>query len=292
MILKGIIRSLRPQQWIKNGFIFSSLIFSQNIFDLSLLLKTFAAFWIFCALSGSVYILNDIMDLEEDRRHPHKSKRPLASGDLGKKHAVFALFVLSFAALASAYVLNLNFFFAASIYLILQIAYSFKLKHVVIIDVFIIAVGFFIRVVAGGLVIEVEISHWLLLCTLLLSLFLGFSKRRHELILLDENPGDTRPILKEYSPTLLDQMIAIVTASTVISYCLYTISEDTVAKFGTTKLIYTVPFVLYGIFRYLYLIHQKFEGGSPEAMIIRDRHLLFDIFLWIASVILILYYWG
>jgi hypothetical protein len=159
----------------------------------------------------------------------------------------------------------------------------------VILDVFIIAAGFFIRVIAGGLVIEVYISHWLLICTILLSLFLALSKRRHELFLLDTKAGSHRPILDEYNPTLLDQMISVVTASTVICYCLYTVSGETIAKFGTKNLIFTVPFVLYGIFRYLYLVYQKSEGGSPETLIVKDKPLLIDLFLWITSAIVILY---
>jgi len=185
--------------------------------------------------------------------------------------------------------LNPVFLLSVFIYFVIQLLYSFWLKHVLIVDVFVIAAGFLIRVVAGGVAIEVSLSSWLLICTILLSLFLAMSKRRHEIILLEENASNHRPILAHYNPYLLDQMIAVVTASTLISYCLYTISEETVAKFQTKNLIFTVPFVLYGIFRYLYLIHQRYEGGSPEALIIKDKPLLVDIFLWIVSVVIILY---
>ncbi len=280
---------MRPHQWVKNLFIFAPIIFSQNIFNLPLFLKTTAAFILFCTLSGSLYILNDIKDLEEDKLHPLKSKRPIASGRLKKSTAILSFIILSVLALILSIVLNISFFIAALIYFLLQVAYSFRLKHVVILDVFVIAAGFFIRVVAGGLAIDVYLSSWLLICTILLSLFLAMSKRRHELVLLKENAQGHRRILKEYNPYLLDQMIAVVTASTLIAYCLYTISEETVSKFGTTKLIYTVPFVLYGIFRYLYLVHQKTEGGSPEVLIIKDKPLLFDLLLWILSAMLILY---
>jgi len=289
MQLVEIFKSLRPQQWIKNLFIFAPIIFSQNIFNLPLLLKTIIAFIVFCILSGSLYILNDLKDLEEDKLHPLKSKRPLASGKLKKFHAILAFIILSSLGFILAISLNKNFFIIALIYFLLQVAYSVRLKHVVILDVFVIAAGFFIRVVSGGLAIEVPISSWLLICTILLALFLALSKRRHELVFLEKNARSHRPILEEYNPYLLDQMIAVVTASTLIAYCLYTIAEETVAKFGTTKLIYTVPFVLYGIFRYLYLIHQRSEGGSPEALIIKDRPLLIDLFLWIASSVFILY---
>lgn len=290
MILVEIVKSLRPQQWIKNFFIFAPLVFSQNIFEPQLFLKTLAAFVIFCFLSGALYILNDLKDLEEDKNHPVKSQRPLAAGKLKKSHAIMSFILLSVISALSAYTLNMNFFAVALVYFLLQLAYSFFLKHVVILDVFIVAAGFFIRVIAGGYAIEVYMSSWLLICTLLLALFLSMSKRRHELVILEEGASEHRPILKEYSPYLLDQMIAVVTASTVIAYSLYTISKETVEKFGTTKLIYTVPFVLYGIFRYLYLVHQKEEGGSPEVLVLKDKPLLIDIFLWILAAGLIIYF--
>jgi 4-hydroxybenzoate polyprenyltransferase len=289
MKILEVIKSLRVQQWIKNLWVFAALIFSQNVFNLPLLIKTLVAFVLFCIISGASYILNDIKDLEEDKIHPIKSKRPLASGRLKKNHALVACIVLVISGLIAAYFLNIYFFVVLLSYFILQITYSNWLKHVVIIDVFLIATGFFLRVVAGAFAIEVQISPWLLICTILIALFLALSKRRHELVLLDREAENHRPILKEYTPQLLDQMIAVVTASTVISYCLYTVSSDTVAKFGTTNLLFTVPFVLYGIFRYLYLVHQKDEGGSPEALIIKDKPLLVDLFLWIATAMLVLY---
>lgn len=289
MLVLEIIKSLRIQQWIKNFFVFAPLIFSQNVFNLPLLVKTAFAFILFCILSGAAYILNDIQDLEEDKLHPLKSKRPLASGRLEKTSAFFAFIFLALLGLAGAFLLNFYFFIALLVYFVLQIAYSGWLKHVVIIDVFLIATGYLIRVIAGGLAIEIQLSPWLFICTILIALFLALSKRRHELVLLDKNAEIHRPILKEYTPQLLDQMIAVVTASTVISYCLYTVSTETVAKFGTKNLLFTVPFVLYGIFRYLYLVHQKDEGGSPEALIIKDKPLLVDLFLWISTAMLILY---
>jgi 4-hydroxybenzoate polyprenyltransferase len=289
MIAKEIFITSRPQQWIKNLFIFAAIIFSQNILNLSLLGKTIVAFISFCLLSSSFYIFNDLQDLEEDKRHPLKSKRPLASGRLKKSYALFSFGVLGFLGLILAASLNWPFLLISLVYFFLQVAYSLWLKHVVILDVFVIAAGFLIRVVAGGLAIKVTLSSWLLICSTLLALFLALSKRRHELVLLSKEASEHRPILEEYSPYFLDQLIAVVTASIVVAYCLYTISEETVAKFGTSNLLFTVPFVLYGIFRYLYLIHQKFEGGSPELLIIKDKPLLIDIFLWIVSAILILY---
>ncbi len=289
MVVKEIFKSLRPQQWIKNFFIFAALIFSQNFFNLPLIARTVVAFIAFCIISSALYILNDLKDIEEDKRHPVKSKRPLASGRLKKSYAILSFFVLSALAFILAVTLNINFLIVTLVYFFLQIAYSFWLKHVVILDVFVIATGFLIRVVAGGLAIEVSLSSWLLICTILLALFLAMGKRRHELVLLDDKAKDHRPILEEYNPYFLDQMIAVVTASTVIAYCLYTISPETVDKFGTTNLLYTVPFVLYGIFRYLYLIHQRYEGGTPETLIIKDKPLLIDIFLWIGTAVFILY---
>jgi 4-hydroxybenzoate polyprenyltransferase len=284
-----IVKILRIKQWIKNLIIFAPLVFSQNVFDLRLLFKSGLAFVLFCLVSGAAYILNDLKDLDEDQLHPIKSKRPLASGRLKRSQALVTFVVLVIVSLIGAFLINLYFLVALAMYLVLQVSYSFWLKHVVILDVFLIAAGFFIRVVAGGLVIEVQISPWLIICTILLALFLALSKRRHELVLLETSAEIHRPILKEYNPHLLDQMIAVVTASTVISYCLYTISSETIDKFGTKNLIFTVPFVLYGIFRYLYLVHQKKEGGSPEVLVIKDKPLLIDIFLWIATAALIIY---
>jgi 4-hydroxybenzoate polyprenyltransferase len=289
LTIRDLLQSLRPTQWTKNLFIFAPLVFALDFFKPDPWLKTGAAFAIFCFFSGALYLANDVLDLEEDKRHPKKSMRPLASGRMAKSEAVSAAVILAVLSLALAFVLNRNFFIVCLVYGILQLAYSLKLKHVVILDVFLIAAGFVIRVVAGGLVIDVPLSSWLLICTMLLALFLAMSKRRHELVLLEGNAASHRPILKEYSAYLLDQMIGVVTASTVIAYCLYTVSGETVAKFGTNNLIFTTPFVLYGIFRYLYLVHQKGKGGSPEELVIMDRPLLLDIVLWIAAVIIILY---
>ncbi|MFC2157778.1 decaprenyl-phosphate phosphoribosyltransferase [Acidobacteriota bacterium] len=290
MSLRGIIQSLRPQQWTKNFFIFAPLIFSENISNMNMLLKTGAAFGLFCMISRAGYILNDLRDLEEDKLHPLKSRRPLASGRVKKSQAFIFLVLISCLSMTLSLFLNLEFFLLLTSYFILQIFYSFWLKNVVILDVFIVAAGFFLRVLAGGLVIGVYVSPWILICTLLLALFLALSKRRHELLLLDTEAKNHRPILGEYSPYLLDQMIAVVTASTVISYCLYTISTETITKFGTKNLIFTVPFVLYGVFRYLYLIHQKAEGGTPEMLIIKDKPLLISIFLWILTASSIIYF--
>lgn len=288
--MAALLRTMRPAQWVKNAFVFSALIFAQRLLDAGAVLRSLAAFVIFCLVSGAVYILNDILDLEEDRRHPRKSKRPLASGTLGVRAAATAVVVLCVLCGPAAFVLDVWFGLCVLSYFLIQALYAARLKHVVILDVFVIALGFVLRVVAGALVLRVEASPWLLICTILLALFLALSKRRHELVLLEDDAQEHRPVLGEYSAYLLDQMIAVVTASTVIAYCLYTMSPETVKKFGTSRLIFTVPFVLYGIFRYLYLVHQRGEGGSPEALLMRDKPLLGAIVLWFATATLIIYF--
>jgi 4-hydroxybenzoate polyprenyltransferase len=280
-MIRELFRTLRPQQWIKNLFVFAPLIFSQNVLNGRLVLRAGLAFLAFCLISSAVYILNDLRDIEEDRQHPLKSRRPLASGRLKKSVAMAAFAVIAPAGVLVALIVNGSFVFVTLCYFVLQLAYTLWLKHVVILDIFVVAAGFLLRVVAGGIAIHVELSSWLLICTTLLALFLAMGKRRHEIVLMEGLAASHRPILREYSTYLLDQMISVVTASTLIAYCLYTISDETVAKFGTRHLVYTVPFVLYGIFRYLYLIHQKVEGGTPESLIIRDKPLLIAIALWI-----------
>lgn len=288
MNISSFIRTLRPAQWIKNLFLFAPLVFARQFTEIPLVIISAAAFVVFCLLSGAVYIINDLRDAAVDRLHPKKSKRPIASEELGRTQAWASFIILTAVSLAAAFVLNRNFFLAASVYFLLQLAYTLKLKNVVILDIFIVAAGFVIRVVAGGLAIDVPISSWLLICTTLLALFIGMSKRRHELVILEDKAVEHRPILKEYSAYLLDQMIAVVTASTLIAYCLYTIAPETVEKFGTRNLVYTSAFVLYGIFRYLYIVHKKGKGGSPEELVIQDKPLLVNILLWIISIILIL----
>ena len=280
---------MRPRQWTKNLLLFAALVFSKNLFHLPMLKDVFVAFIIFCLLSGSVYTLNDLIDLAQDRNHPKKSKRPLASGKLKPSTAIISGIILVVLSLANAFWLNTNFAWIAVGYFILQIAYSTVLKHVVILDVLAVSVGFVLRAIAGAEVIEVPISSWLLICTILLALFLALGKRRHELLLLENNAVHHRKILYEYSSGLLDQMISVATASTVVAYALYTMSTETIEKFHTDNLKYTIPFVLYGIFRYLYLIHQKSEGGSPEKILLNDKPLLMDIILYLITVWLFTY---
>jgi 4-hydroxybenzoate polyprenyltransferase len=286
----NLLRSLRPRQWTKNLFVFGALVFAQRLGDRASVLRAVLAFVVFCALSGSVYLVNDVLDREQDRRHPLKAGRPIASGALSKDAALVAAFVFGVGALIAAVRLGLPFFAAAAAYLSLLFAYSAVLKHIVILDALTIAIGFTLRAVAGGAAINVPVSHWLVLCTGLLALFLSLSKRRHELVLLADGAIEHRPILEAYSPYLLDQMISVVTASTLIAYAFYTISPETTEKFGTTLLGLTIPFPLYGIFRYLYLVHRMDLGGSPAELLLEDRPLLICIGLWAAAVVLIIYH--
>jgi 4-hydroxybenzoate polyprenyltransferase len=285
----NLLVSLRPEQWTKNVIVFAGLIFGQRLLDPTSVGRALAAFAIFCVLSGLVYLLNDVADREADRRHPLKAKRPIAAGTLPVRTAVAAAAVLGLTALAAAFWLGPAFGVVATAYVALQAFYSGPLKHVVIIDVLTIAIGFVLRAVAGAVVIDVAIGRWLLVVTILLALFLALSKRRHELVLLADQATDHRRILGEYSPYLLDQMISVVTASTLVAYAFYTISPETVEKFHTDLLGLTLPFPLYGIFRYLYLVHRKEGGGSPAEMLLNDRPLLVCVGLWALSVVLIIY---
>jgi 4-hydroxybenzoate polyprenyltransferase len=287
--LKDLFLSLRPKQWIKNGALFAPLLFSQNLLNGPLLIKTLEAFGLFCLLTGAVYIFNDLKDLKEDRLHPIKRNRPLASGRVNPTLAWIIAFLILVSSFLIGWRVSIPLTKIMGAYLLLQVLYTFFLKHLVILDIFAIAAGFVFRVVAGGLTIGVHLSPWLIICTMLLSLFLAMAKRRHELIFLKENAANHRGILKEYSPYLLDQMMGVVTATTVMSYALYTISEETISKFHTPNLIFTLPFVLYGIFRYLYLVHQKIEGGRPEEILLTDRPLLLTVMGWTITVLAVLY---
>jgi 4-hydroxybenzoate polyprenyltransferase len=284
-----LVASLRPEQWTKNLVVFAGLLFGHRLMDAQAVLAAVACFGIFCGLSGAVYLLNDVFDRMADRRHPLKRLRPIASGALPVHTAIVAAAVLGTSAMAAAAVLRPALGGTAVAYAALLSLYSTVLKHIVIVDVLTIAAGFVLRAVAGALAVDVPISQWLLVCTTLLALFLALSKRRHELVLLADRATDHRPILEEYSPYLLDQMIAVVTASTLIAYTFYAISPETAERLRTERLGLTIPFVLYGIFRYLYLVHQKRGGGSPAALLLTDRPLLICVGMWALSVGVILY---
>ncbi len=300
--LRALLLALRPRQWTKNGVVFISLVFAQKLFDRVSLERTVLAFLVFCLASSSIYIFNDLLDLERDRQHPTKRLRPLASGGLPVSWAITMIGLLLIVCgalmlcifklpitLQDAYVKSggANILFALSIvsYLLLMVLYSAYLKHVVLVDVFCIAIGFVLRIMAGAVVVPVIISPWLFLVTCFLSLFLALSKRRQELVLLHGEAGNHRQILKEYSIPLLDQMITIVVTGTIMAYSLYTIETTT----GDHRLFVTVPFVLYGIFRYLYLVYMRMEGGSPEEVLLRDHHILGTVLICTVLIITVLY---
>jgi 4-hydroxybenzoate polyprenyltransferase len=284
----ALLASLRPRQWVKNLFVFAGVIFSQQMLT-PLAWTALGAFVIFCGLSGAIYLFNDVMDAERDRLHPSKRLRPIASGALSRPTAVvFGVLLLS-GSLAAAFLIGVSFGLVALGYGVLLTAYSLWLKHMVILDVLTVAVGFVLRAVAGAVAVEAEISGWLLICTILIALFLALGKRRHEYRSLARNAAAHRPILAEYSESFLDQMISVVTASTVTAYALYTMSPETVAKFHTRLLPLTLPFVLYGIFRYLYLLYRRDLGGNPSDLFVSDRALLFDALLWMLATFAIIY---
>ncbi len=284
-----IIRSLRPAQWTKNLFVFAGLVFGKRLTDAGAVGAAIATFGIFCALSGAVYLYNDVSDRAADQAHPLKRFRPIASGRLSTRVALVTAAGLGGSAVGAAWLISPTLALVSGSYLAFLLLYSAVLKHIVIADVLTIAFGFVLRAVAGAVAVAVPISDWLLMCTTLLALFLALSKRRHELTLLADSAGGHRPILEEYTPYLLDQMVGVVTASTLVAYAFYAISADTAENLGTDRLILTVPFVLYGIFRYLYLVHQKHGGGSPAELLLTDRPLLACVGLWIVTLVLLLY---
>ena len=285
----NLLITLRPGQWTKNLLVFAGVLFGRRLLEPAAVGRAVAAFAIFCALSGVVYLINDVADRESDRQHPLKERRPIASGALAIPAALVTALILCAVGLGGAAALGWKFFAVAAAYVVLLTLYSALLKHIVIVDVLTIAAGFVLRAVAGAVAVSVEISHWLLVCTVLLALFIALAKRRHELILLANGATGHRPILGEYSPYLLDQMISVVTASTLVSYVFYTISPETQDKFGTPWLGFTIPFPLYGIFRYLYLMHQREGGGSPAELLLTDRPLLVCVALWAVAIALIIY---
>jgi 4-hydroxybenzoate polyprenyltransferase len=285
----AIVRSLRPRQWAKNLFVFAGLVFSQQLLTPKAWTAG-AAFLLFCALSGAIYLLNDVADAEKDRLHPEKRRRPVASGVLPRGVALAAGVALIAVALVLSFGLSFDFGLVAAAYVVLLTAYSVWLKRLVILDVLTVAIGFVLRAVAGAVAIDVDISGWLLICTVLVALFLALGKRRHEYLTLHGDAAAHRPILAEYSEGFLDQMIAVVTASTVTAYALYTMSPETVAKFHSRLLPLTLPFVLYGVFRYLYLLYRRQLGGNPSDLFLQDRALIVNTLCWVLALIVILYW--
>jgi 4-hydroxybenzoate polyprenyltransferase len=287
-VLVDIVKTMRPTQWTKNLFVFAALVFDEKLFRPGPLGRTVIAFAIFCLLSSVVYITNDLVDIEKDRQHPYKRHRPLASGRLQPQFAIGAAILITLLGLPASFALDLSFGLIAVVYLTTMIAYSFWLKQMVIIDVLAIAAGFVLRVAGGVAVVHVErFSPWLYICMTLLALFLGFSKRRHELVLLQESANEHRTILSEYSLQFLDEMTSVVTSTTVIAYSLYTFTAPNLP--ANHAMMLTIPFVLYGIFRWLYLVHQKNLGGTPEEMVLSDKPLMADIALWGLTIVIIMY---
>lgn len=284
----ALLASLRPRQWVKNLFVFAGVIFSQQMLT-PLAWTALGAFAIFCGLSGAIYLFNDVADAERDRLHPSKRLRPIASGELSRTTAAIFGALLLAGCLAAAFRVGVAFGLVALGYGALLTAYSVWLKHIVILDVLTVAAGFVLRAVAGAVAVDAEISGWLLICTILIALFLALGKRRHEYRSLARDAAAHRPILAEYSESFLDQMISVVTASTVTAYALYTMSPETVAKFHTRLLPLTLPFVLYGIFRYLYLLYRRDLGGNPSDLLVTDRALLVDGILWMVATFAIIY---
>lgn len=284
---------MRPEQWTKNLVTFAALLFSRNMGNSAFVWKSVEAFLVFSLLSGMVYVINDVVDVENDRHHPSKRHRPLPSGKLGVSVAAWGAAIGIVAGAYFAWTLGAGFLRVAGGFLALNLLYSFFLKKIVLLDVFSISISFVLRAIGGVEVLRavdpsIELSPWLLICTLFLSLFLAFCKRRHELLTLPD-ASSHRESLAEYSPQLLDQLVSITAGGSLISYAIYTIWPDTVEKFGTTNLVYTVPLVLIGVMRYLYLVYNKQKGGSPSDLLLTEKFLLIDVVAWILLVVVILW---
>lgn len=281
-MIKELIISMRPRQWYKNLVIFIGIVFSLNLLNFNLWVDAIGAFAIFCALSGSIYVINDILDVEKDKNHPKKRRRPIASGKLNINYAIFSVILLVAISFSISYLINLLFLVTALTFFILLLVYSLFLKHLIIVDILVISTGFVLRAIAGCLAVGVLVSPWLIICAFLLALFLGIGKRRHELVLLGDNAANHRKILDGYSTEMLDQMTNITTSALIMSYSLYTFFT------GKIFIMLTIPFAFYGLFRYIYLVHAENFGGEPE-MLFKDKGMLLSITLWILLVVLVLY---
>ena len=280
---------MRPQHWVKNVFVLAPLVFALQVRDVSQVTRVLAAFGLFSLLASAVYLINDIADRGVDRLHPDKCRRPIAAGTLPPTAAAAASVMLVLLALGGAAWLSARLAVVLAIYLVFNLAYSLGLKRVVVLDVMLLSSGFLLRAWAGAVVIDVMMSHWLVLCTGLISLFLGFVKRRQELVALDTEAANQRPILKEYSLPFLDQMVSTVTAGTIVAYALYAFSPEVADKLGTEWMGLTIPFVVFGIFRYLYLVYHRGYGQNPTTLILHDSPLLVNLALWAAACLLALY---
>lgn len=286
----GLIRTMRPRQWTKNVIIYAGLVFDGQLLMLNSLLRVTAAFVLLCLVASTIYIINDLVDIEADRQHPRKKKRPLPSGQLSPRTAVAAAVLIPLLSLAAAVYLSPQFAVVLILYFVIHVLYSFWLKNIVIIDIMAITGGFVLRVAAGVVVVQVaNFSPWLYACTGLLALFLAIGKRRQELILLAENAQNVRVTYKDYNLALLDEMLRLVMTGTFVAYLLYTVESQTIMVANTNLALITVPFVLYGLFRYMYLIYVRNEGSAPDELLLQDRPLLASIVLWGLTFIAILY---
>jgi 4-hydroxybenzoate polyprenyltransferase len=283
-----LLRLMRPYQWVKNIFVFTGLLFGHAWHDPHLVTQVIVAFIAFCLVSSAIYTFNDIIDLEQDKQHPKKGLRPLACESVTMPAAVMLAALLGGLGLMLAYLAAPTVLMILGGYALMNIAYSLRLKHVVILDVFIIATGFMLRILAGTLGVGIPPSQWLLLCGLMVTLFLGFTKRRAEIIALTDDKTAHRKVLEHYSPVLLDKMIGITAAGLIMSYSLYTMNPDTIRIHNTPNLIYTVPFVMYGVFRYIYLLHHQSRGGDPSHDLVRDPHLFVVVVAWLLATILLI----
>ncbi len=284
------VRALRPHQWVKNGFVLAALVFSRKLTDMAAVVDSLTAVAAFCAIASSIYLVNDIADFERDRVHPKKRDRPIASGAVKRRTAGVMALLLAPVGLGLGFWLNSRTGLTLGVYGVMNLAYSFRLKHMVLLDVFIIAAGFLLRVSAGAFAIDVGISPWLLLCTFFVSLFLAFCKRRHELESLGADAADHRGILAEYSTGFIDKMISALAAMTTMSYALYTIDPAVMRKLGTDALVVTLPLVLFGVFRYLYLVHRHGLGGSPTEVALTDRSVQVIVGLYVALTVVFIYF--
>ncbi|MCP4713446.1 MAG: decaprenyl-phosphate phosphoribosyltransferase [Planctomycetes bacterium] len=283
----AMIIQLRPQHWVKNLFVVAPLLFSQQYRNTTQCWRSLLAFTAFCAISSAIYVLNDLADLKEDRKHPIKKNRPLAQGSLSTNFAMVLIIVLVAANLLLSWFLGSNFLLISLIYLTINTIYSFGIKHVAIVDVMTIAAGFVLRIVAGSVAVDMRPSHWLVLCTIMVSLFLGFTKRRAELVAVEGAGEYTRKVLQDYSTAFLDQVIPMVTAATIICYALYTVDDRTLSVLGTRAMLLTVPSVMFGLFRYIYLIYHEQKGADPTELVCRDAPTLINLLIWVLISVLI-----
>jgi 4-hydroxybenzoate polyprenyltransferase len=289
-MIKDIIISIRPYQWVKNILVFAALFFSLSFFQFDAIILSIHAFVTFCLISSSIYLLNDIRDRKEDLLHPFKKNRPIATGRISMRTAMIFFFVLLIAGVLLAFFLNIKFLLLVVFYLFINIGYSFGLKRIVILDIMIVATGFLIRALAGAVAIDVDASPWLFICTLLLALLIVIGKRRNELFILKSGAVSHRTSLTEYSIPFLDGLMFVSASGAIVTYALYTIAEETIKRFETRWLIATTPVVIYSIFRYLYLIYIKQEGGDPTKMILKDKAFIISGLLWIIMIGVIIYF--